>query len=962
MVNLALWGEFCVAARLYCAGWDWELSAHHLNGARIGAAALAATLACSVALPAHAITINEHVPTNGLANYWDSTNIYSMVANIMAEGGDGKFYNSCTGSLINWRTVLTAGHCITTDGDRTTYGTLLNGTQIISFDADTSNKTSASGAVDSNISGMIAHETWRNAADSEVAAHSDLALLSLSKPITSIDPAVLFDGQVPLGTEVIMVGYGTDATLTATGLNILDEDGRRRVAHNIFDYREGDKQADQRFQIFYDVDNPNLANVDTFAAYGGQNGAIHVLEGSAAKGDSGGPMFAYINGELRQIGATHGGLGLTDNEADGSYTDIGRYVELFHHLSWISANDPLRVSSWKGGDGNWSDGANWSNGVPLNRAVACNGDKNNCARQHYYHAKFDAAGNVDLNTNENTTLTIDRFTITHDQAKLTVRENRTLETILDSYVNGGELSLFGTVKAPTLEVGVGGLLTGDGTIDGNLKHSGTLELKKHEELSVSGNATFESGSKVSVALDPSIAGELKVAGSATINGGTVEADVEAGIYNRNTSYTVISTLQGVTGTFDNASSTIFFMDAALAYEGNDIVLTLTREFQQENLNPRHNSLAAALNNLNAISSGDARDLLDELAGLSAAEVDRAMEVLGGGSLVQGALASITNARSISSVVSQVRSALAGGSTFGLALASFSPEEDTTSQNGFFPQASASDSETIYWMKGLVGWAQYQGAGSAFDSTVNTQGLLAGVAQKWDTYSEFGLFAGFSQQSSSQGNDSSSSDNYNFGFHFKQPLNDGWMAASVSYSYQETDSKRSVAIGAVNATATADYPGHAISLGATFGRDLSWDAATVTPFVGGDLLWLQQDGYTESGAGAANLTVATNTDTIAHIEAGAGIKHSYNQGAWEITPELKFSLRAELTDPVSSLNSTLAGQSFTMTGAERERLSGHVQIGVSAQNDDGLTVEVNYAGLYNEQFNDHTLGLRLAKSF
>ena len=418
----------------------------------------------------------------------------------------------------------------------------------------------------------------------------------------------------------------------------------------------------------------------------------------------------------------------------------------------------------------------------------------------------------------------------------------------------------------------------------------------------------------------------------------------------------------LSGTFDAADTNVFFMSAALQYDKNNVSLVLTREFQQQNLSPRHNSLAAALNNLDAVSNENARTLLDELARLSSSEVDAAMEVLGGGSLAQGALASITNARSISSVVAQVRSALSGGSTFGLSLASFTGEEENSAQNGYFPQQAATDSETIYWMKGVVGWAQYEGAGTAADSNVYSHGLLAGVAQKWDDYNEFGVFAGYSGQSSSQGTDSTSSNNYNFGMHFKQPLWDGWMAASLSYSYQETESRRLVQIGALTSTATADYPGHAVSLGASVGRDLDFGALTLSPFIGGDVLWLRQEGYSETGAGAANLTVATNTDMLAHVEAGVGFKQSFDHGGWEFTPELKFSLRTELTDPVSSLNATLVGQSFTMTGAERERLSGQVEFGISAQNDNGLTIEVNYAGLYNGKFQDHTAGLRFAKSF
>ncbi len=168
------------------------------------------------------------------------------------------------------------------------------------------------------------HPDW----DGQVTNGDDLALAKLSEPVSGIAPSNWYTGHGELGEIGISVGFGN----TGTGLTGQQSrtTGTRRAAENTLE-RLGSgaphtppRPPDDTLEYLFNEPG---------------DGNVRALEGMAAQGDSGGPIFVDF-GEGYEIAGIHSFIWNMDGGSLATYGDVVVSARVAVYDEWITATVP----------------------------------------------------------------------------------------------------------------------------------------------------------------------------------------------------------------------------------------------------------------------------------------------------------------------------------------------------------------------------------------------------------------------------------------------------------------------------------------------------------------------------------------------------------------------------------------------------------------------------------------------
>ena len=893
--------------------------------------ALLTAVVCST--PVLAVNVNDpYLQTNyanNLPNFYDSANAWPSVASLGLFNAAG-IGQGCTGTLINSRTILTAAHCLS---GNTTQGT-----------AAFSNSAASAGTPnDRALAGALAHSLYSG------TFTYDIALVTVAQPITALAPvriAVPSDFADPtklVGQVATIVGYGAAGTGTRPGTPITVTDPvTGKVTTTILLPGAGDGK---RRVVVTKIGSISTTAVGVPRLLTAQflnpsvDKSAPVLQGQPEKGDSGGPLLVQVGAQWIQIGTVGGG--------PSGYGSTDTWTWIADHSDWLTKNNPLQSVASKAGTFNWNAPGAWSTGeVPDNQ----NGSLVLASRS--LGRFFEVNVNTPTTLTVNTSPTVDKLTIDHPSASVSVTEGQALSSVLDTTLNRGTLDVAGTVSAGTLQadgtpdvlsrlVVAGGLLSGTGKLtatNGVVQTGGTIapgSATATGTLTIAGNFVQQAGGTLLSRLSATHSSDLVVTGSATLGGNLLIGGITGQQPSTDLTYTVL-TAGGRTGTFASVKSTLAFLAPTAVYGSQTVAVSLARNNQPLEAvatNATDMSVAKALDKLSP--GNPVVSQLVTRATVSSTQVDSVtkaliIEALGSESAAN-ALLEQSDAQNDLALSSLAGEGLVAAQNLAFSNASFFVEGIRQQSQSWLiglpaPGAAiAGKSGGSYaWVNVQGGAAQLRGDGTNYGINSNGVNVQLGANYQINTQAMVGVAIGGSNSMFSV-SDLSTSGNLstvNLGLYGIARHDDFYAAGTLAYARNSATTNRTVTVFDLNDRQKASFNIDTLSARLELGYRAETPLVNITPFAAVEPTWLWQSAFSESQQTGGNSDTSLGLNVTAQqttsLPASLGLQFDRRidlENGWSVSPVVRAAWIREFM-PQRSINAQLQmapGETFTSYG-------------------------------------------------
>ena len=207
-----------------------------------------------------------------------------------------------------------------------------------------------------------------------------------------------------------------------------------------------------------------------------------------------------------------------------------------------------------------------------------------------------------------------------------------------------------------------------------------------------------------------------------------------------------------------------------------------------------------------------------------------------------------------------------------------------------------------------------------------------------------------------------SDSYQFTIYGDHDLaNNMYVNGMAAYGFNQVDTRRTV----VAATAVGDFDADQFTFRGEFGKDYTYDTATLTPHVLGHWTHYDADSYTETGAGGASLIV--NQDSVDIVELGVGLDASWlfhNADGSYFSPVVSVGYRYDFADDEVSMTSRFVagGAAFQTNGFDPQASTVNGGVGFTYFSTDNWELTAEYDYEWKEDYGAHAGMARAAYRF
>jgi fibronectin-binding autotransporter adhesin len=521
-----------------------------------------------------------------------------------------------------------------------------------------------------------------------------------------------------------------------------------------------------------------------------------------------------------------------------------------------------------------------------------------------------------------------------------------------------------------LRIAEGAVLLGSSTLFKDSNTATTLDLAVGTRLEVTGNFSLGEEDNFVVGIDAEgQSARIDVSGAAELDGATLTIDATSG-YKANHNYTIVTAASFNQGnaddTFQIAPHDFAFVTPELLFGnvGTELYLRLQRTAAHFADAAETANQAAAANGLESVSGPSA--LYDAVEVLATADAPAAFDAISG-EIHAAATSALLNESFFlrDAVLGRLQYPSRASSAPSTSLVSGYAEGDKRSAAPF-PGASAPAADpNTFWTQAYGSWGHSDGNGNAAKLDRSTGGVLVGYDHSFGQDWLIGAAAGYSRTSFDLDDRASSGDSDNY--HLLAYAGGTFAAVNVrlgaSYSWNEVDTTRNVALPGFYEQVKADYSAGTTQLFGELSHDFAvTPATTLSPFAGLAYVHLSTDGYNETG-GSAALHVDGSNQSVTYGTLGLRADHKIAVGGVGVTLQGAAAWQHAWGDvtPVSTL-AFAGGDAFQVTGAPIAEDALLLKAGFDVDVTAGAKFGLFYAGQLASDAADNSIQGRFSVAF
>ncbi|MES2677462.1 MAG: autotransporter domain-containing protein [Pseudomonadota bacterium] len=530
----------------------------------------------------------------------------------------------------------------------------------------------------------------------------------------------------------------------------------------------------------------------------------------------------------------------------------------------------------------------------------------------------------------------------------------------DVNINGGDIN--GTMNVNSVNINSGAVFTMDHTItvQNAVTNAGDIVIGSTTQT-ITGNYTQSTGGTLKInAQNTATYGQLAATGAVDLSqSGAIDVNILS-----NTNITIGNTLSNVisgntltipTGGFDiTDNSRLLSFSAALNNSNNGINLTAindpnTSVFQSNVSMGNKGGLAAAAKLDEIIAANPSGDWQNVISSLNGFNSDQEIA-----NAVKQTVPALTGATNIA-IIENMNTALR-----------IIQDRQEPNQQSKSSISSGDDLQTNrnLWIKTFGSFANQSDKSGVVGYNSDAYGIITGADKKITDQSRLGIAASYfnSKLNSNDDNNKVNVDSFLGIVYGNYSLDDKTEAnAQIAAGYNRNHSNRYINFGDLNRTATANYDGWNLHAGSGISHLLSLnDDTTITPQLRLDYFSVANQSYSESGAGALDLNVASQTQSqlIPALEAKATHNFTHN---FSLT--LNTGLGYDLLHDANKVSASFAsGGDFTTSGLKPSPWILRSGAGITWKQNQDLDLTANYDRKDRGNYDNQTVSVKMRMMF